>query len=460
MARLVAVKDLGRRWLRLRAIYARVRTSLFFVPAVVVIGFLGVAQLTIVVDRRIGASDLPEFVDTTVASSRAILAALAGGTITAASVVFSLAVVAVQLASSQYSPRTLGSFLGDRFQQMVIGVVLGTFSYCLWVLRVVRGPLEEGGTAFVPRISTALAVLLGVAALVAVIGYISHTAQGLRVENVAARITDATIGVIAARFRADPESLPLQTPADHPADGGIPSDAVIVASPGRGWVQQLSARALVDAVPEGTTIYLEATVGDYLLEQAPIAYLSPPPEDGEGVAARASRAVALGNTRTLQQDVAYGIVQLTDIALRALSPGVNDPQTAKEILARLGAVLVELAVRDLTPDRLERDGRTLIRRRELRHREYFALAFEPIRRAARREPQVLVAVLRTLATVRDEARRRRPDAHVGPTAEHADLLLAELQELATDADRSLVLAAARDTGFRDDDFGPAASPAG
>ncbi|MEZ5225675.1 MAG: DUF2254 family protein [Acidimicrobiales bacterium] len=112
-----------------------------------------------------------------------ILSAIAGGTITAASIVFSLTLVAVQLAASRFSPRVLRDFLGDRFQQLVMGTVIGTFSYSLLVLREVRSAPEGVERAFLPQVSVALAVVLAVVSLVAILGSIDHTAKGLRVGN-------------------------------------------------------------------------------------------------------------------------------------------------------------------------------------------------------------------------------------------------------------------------------------
>ncbi len=439
--------DGGDRFLRLRAVVDRLTHSLFFVPAVFVAGSIGLALVVLAVDRRLRDQELPDFFETSVSSARTMLGVLAGGTITAASIVFSLTLVTVQLASSQYSPRTLHNFLGDRFQQVVIGIVLGTFSFCLVTLRGIDASAE---TPFVPRITVASAWMLGVIALFAVVASINHTARGLRVATIANDITDETIEVIRRRFGEDGERPLLQSPVEatsaEPEPTG-PHDAVLFGAPRRGWIQQFSLRLIVAAVPEGSTVRVVANTGDYVQEGQPVLSVSPVPSEPERVLEQLTKAIVVGPHRTLQQDVAFGIIQLTDIALRALSPGVNDPQTAQEVLPRLTSVLTEILVRDLTPERVETNGCVIIRATDLDHRDFVQLAVEPVRRAARHDPAVLGALIVALAAARDETLRRRPGADVAALAEQVDLLLRELDEATTEHDVRMVRDAARRAGF-------------
>ena len=201
-----------KRWSQLRALWERIGESLFFVPSLFLIGAIILSQSAIAVDRALGSDDLPLLLSTTVDSSRVLLSVIAGGTITAASVVFSLTLVAVQLASTQFSPRILGAFLGDRVQQIIIGLVLGTFLYCLLVLHVVRAPVDGGGDPLIPSLSVALALALGVFALVAVIASINRTAQSLRVETVAAKVTAESIAAIEDQFGSEGPVLSATVP--------------------------------------------------------------------------------------------------------------------------------------------------------------------------------------------------------------------------------------------------------
>ena len=452
--------DFGRRFLGVRALAERVRQSLFYLPFLFLLVSMGLAQGSVWVDQRVAEDLLPDFFASTVDSARALLGAIAGGTITAASLVFSLTLIAVQLASSQYSPRTVGTFLGDRFQQVVIGVVTGTFVYCLLVLRVVRDLTDDGADTepFVPRLSVTLGVVLGVASLIAVIASINRTAQTLRIESVVTRVTEQTIHAIRDRFGDDSVMEPVErsfdpligdTPLRAPDDREVPAGSALFGAPERGWVQQLSAEAIVDAVPEGSHVFVTASVGDYLQVGQPVAYVHPPPDEPEEVLDKLADALAIGQQRTMQQDVGFGIIQLTDIAVRALSPGVNDPNTANEVIVRLGSVLVELAVRDLAPREVLHDGCTLVRTSEPTHADYFELAFEPIHRYAREDPQVLAALVRTLGTIRDQALYRRRSAHVHSCLSRAAAIMNQLDSLPYDEDRRIVRAAAIRASYGD-----------
>lgn len=454
-----ALRDGSGLLVRLRALGERVRQSLFFVPALALILAAGLAQAAVAVDERVDDGDLPELLLTSVDNARAILTAIASGTITAASVLFSLMLVAVQLSASQFSPRTLRRFLGDRGQQVAIGIVLGTFAYSVLVLRVVHSSLDGEGPASVPHVSVSLAVLASLASLLAMMATMDRTARRMRVGSVVADVTAETLCIVRARFPRHGEDgapPPLQDP-DLVPDAGPrepPATALAIEAERSGWVQQLASEALSDVLREElegeATVLVVATAGSFLIEGQPWAWVWPAPardEARERLRRRLARAIAVGETRTMQQDVAYGIVQLVDVALRALSPGVNDPHTAQEVLARLGAVLLELSVSELVPARLERDGVTILRDRELLHADYVDLALEPVRRHGRADPRVLTTLVRTLASVRDEALRRSPRAVVEPLQQQAAAVAAELDALAQPADRERVREALRAAGF-------------
>ena len=447
--------------LRLRRYSDRFRQSLFFLPAIFVLASIILALAMVELDRRLPSGDLPSFLSTTVDNARSILSTVAGGTIGSASVVFSLTLVSVQLASSQFSPRVVRGFLGDRFQQTVMGIVVGTFTYSLVVLRVVQKPLEESNSEpFLPQLSIVVAVLLAVASLLAVLASIDHTAKSLRVGSLLDQVTEETVRVIEARYaHLDDDdgrrSLQLDAPSVVPAaprqrlasESGsqrhdVPSDALVLRANRSGWVTQISVEGILSAVPAGSTVLLESAVGTYLIPGSIVASVWPIAEDAaDDVDARLRDAIEVRTARTLQQDVSFGILQLVDIALRALSPGVNDPNTANEAIVRIGVVLSSLLKRDLEASSLTSDDRTILRSRDLAAGDYVDAAVEPIRRYARTEPVVLQTLIRTLATVRDAA-RSECTAHVDVSSLDVQLeaIAASLDLMDTDEDRRRVQA--------------------
>lgn len=423
------VDDGGWAVLRLRRATERFRQSLFYLPALFVAASIALALTVVRVDRWTSTDDGPSVLSTTVDNARSILSTVAGGTIAAASIVFSITLVAVQLASSQFSPRVVRGFLRDRFQQVVMGVVVGTFSYCLLVLRVVQ---ETGGDSdaepFLPRLSVLGAVVLGIASLLAVLASIDHTAKSLRVGTILDRIASETIAVIEARHEPtgktgdavrpihvdSPDSRPVN-PARRSADvtPGVPTPpetALVVRSRRTGWVAQISTDALLDAAPEGSTLLLHAAAGAYLVPGERIAAVWPAPDDAEArdvIAASVDRALDVSDARTLQQDVAFGLLQLTDIAMRALSPGINDPNTAIEALHRIGRVLTELISAEAHRTQVTHAARTVVRSAAPDDAAYLEAGFGPVRRHGRSQVDVLEAIVRTLVSVRDIVEHRR-----------------------------------------------------
>lgn len=453
----MAPNDGGRLALRLRGMLDRFRSSLFGVPALWIIGAMLLSQVTTEADRRTSSSELPGFLDTTVDSARAILSAIASGTITAASVVFSLTLVAIQLASSVYSSRVLGSFLRDRFQQHMIGIVLGTFFYVLLVLREVRDALTEDGAPYIPRISVFVAVVLALGALLALLASISHTAQNLRVSTVTDRLLDEVLDTIERRHgphqasddatgRAELETqttvITSSSAEAARSDPQVPvGEGAVLTAPEGGWVQQISVDALLDGIDEGSELRLEVGVGEYVFAGSPLltVWPVPPAERIEDQRRLLRGAFGLGAERTTHQDVAFGLMKLEDIALKALSPGVNDPNTAAAVLPLLGEAVLAVFMSKPLPTCVDVNGRRVHRPGEPTAADHLHSAFDQIRRCAADQPAVQLAMVTTLVTLGDESVRRRADVDLRPVCALLDGLRDDLA--AADGGRSATVAA-------------------
>ncbi len=433
----------------LKSVSDRFRSSLFGVPAIWIGGAVVASQAATAIDRRTDRSDLPALFDTTVDSARSILAAISSGTITAASVVFSLTLVSIQMSTSVYSSRVLRSFLRDRFQQHMIGVLMSTFLYSLLVLRTVRGPLEEGGTPYVPRLSVFIAVVLALASVLALLGSISHTAQSLRVSAVTRDLLDEVLGVIEDRFPERHDEQGAVEPDDTPAsiDTQTPgvSPARVVAAPSpppdtpgavltarmSGWLQQISVQAIRDAVPDGTVVRLDVVIGSYVMRGSPLLTTWPAPHGDEVDRLRdeLTGAFGIGTQRTLHQDVAFGLMLLEDVAVKALSPGVNDPNTAKVVIVQSGEAVLSILERRLAPTELRLDRCVVYRLDEPCYRDYVFAAFNQIRHYAVGQPSVQLVLVRTIGTIWSELERRRTS-----TPEARSALAAFLQVIRADID--------------------------
>lgn len=421
--------------LRVSALRERLRSSLWLWPALAV----GAAIVAGVLlprlegtgrDGVLGFAGSPE-------GARAILATVAGSLITVTSLTFSLTVVALQMASSQFTPRLMGTFLSDRGNQAVLSVFLGTFAYTLAVLRSVRSATEGAGP-FVPDVAVAVGLVLTVVSVAMLVYFFDHLSQQLRVESVLAEVQRDTLALARnhlSRRGTDP------TPPTMP---DMPSDAVTVRALRSGYLQAVDIDRLVRVASEaGAILRLRPSVGSHVTEGTTLAWAMPQPGGGpldeEQLTRPVHGGVHLGRERTLQQDVAFGVRQLVDIAARALSPGVNDPATAVATIAALAPVMGELAGRDLAPlIGVDHDGLVRAIAPRPSFGEILALACDQPRRYGRTEPAVLTELLRLLTDLAEldldedaaKAVRAQVDATLG-AAEATDLNEAEKERVRT-----------------------------
>ncbi len=385
--------------LRLSSIVERFRASLFLVPMISVFIAIAVAAVGLVIDRHIdrGSARLPLELTSTVESARALLSLVAGATITFAAIAFSVSLLLIQQASSQYSPRVVHTFFRDRFTKRVMGLVVGTFTYCLIVLRSVRTALEKSGAPIIPNLSVAIAVLLGIATILAIVAFIDHSAHAMDVSQILENIQREATTQIQHEW-------PLTQAHDRTREQVPTRDdpPCTVRFNRTGWVQEIDPDALLRCVGAGTIMWLDAYPGRYAIEGTPLCALSVEPGDLDDTTRAIRAAVSIGRTRTMQQDVSFGLRQLADVALRALSPGINDPTTAQDSVFHIAAVLAELLRRDRPPhERTDNEGRRLVLVQQLTHDDLVHLAFDEIRRAAAAQPTVCIYLLEALKLLKE-----------------------------------------------------------
>ena len=325
---------------KFRSWWFRFRNSLWFVPALLTMGAVLLALVTLSIDQTTRFDD--GFAASWVFSggaegARGVLAAIAGTMMTVTALVFSITVVALQVAASQLTPRVLRSVMADRGNQFAIGVFIATFTYALVVLRAVHSPTadQEG---FVPSLSVTVAIALALASVMLLIYFMHHSANSLRSSVVIARIARGTRGLIERLY---PEEI--GHPAPPPPTPGTPS---LVCADRYGYLQSIHAGELFAlADRRHLTIRIAPLIGAFVLPGETIAAIWAEAEIDEEIVHVVRAALVLGTERTMQSDVAFGLQQLADIALRALSPGVNDPTTAVIVTDHLTALLVLLANR-------------------------------------------------------------------------------------------------------------------
>ncbi len=354
---------------KLTALWNGVRDSLWFVPGLMTFGSIVLAVITIQLDVADILPTAPVGVwlfSGTASGVRGVLSAIAAGFITVTGVVFSITIVALQLASTQFTPRILRNFTADRGNQVVMGMFIATFTYALLVLRVVQGEQDgrtpadldaesaasaegaikasESVDAFVPYLSVTVAVILAVVSIGFLIYFIDHAARSVQASVIIDRVTSDALQTLDRRL---PERVGLAV--EESVESVTPrAQGSVITSHRSGYIQGVNQEALMKLLhAESLTIRLEPHVGDYVLPGGTLATVWPAGSatlaDIEGAI---RSAFVLGHERTNHLDVELGVIELTDMAVKALSPGVNDPTTAVLCLDRLAEVLLAAGRRE------------------------------------------------------------------------------------------------------------------
>lgn len=335
----------------------QVRDSLLLVPMLMLVAGITLAVMLLEVDERWRPGrELPFVFGGGVEAARPLLSTIATATLTAATLVFSITMLVLQLASGQFSPRLLGSFLRDRYATYSMGLFAATFAFALVVLANTDSPQDDDTRRSFATSATAafVLVLLSVGGLVA---YVNHTAQSIRVSSIlgtAALDTARAIDTLYPEGIGDAPGQPIPWEPTGAARG--------VLSRVSGVITAVDENALFDFTGEkAVAIALKRHVGEFVAEGTVLMLVYGGPEgDAQADAGddeRLCSAVLFNQERTIDQDAAFGFRQMVDIASRALSPGVNDPTTAVQALDQVYAALLKLGRRTFPSEvRLDDDG--------------------------------------------------------------------------------------------------------
>jgi uncharacterized membrane protein len=336
-------------------------------------------------------------------SAQVVLATMAGSMITVVSVVYTILVVALTLASIQFSPRILSSFLRHTSTQWTLqfsprilssflrhtstqwtlGLVVGTFAYCVLLLRSLR--LDP---PFVPMASLTLAVALVLASLSALVWFIHHIANGIQANHLVDRLAAETEPVVDEVWTTMP-----QPEAPSPTVAGTP-----IQSNSSGYVQLIDTNGLRRLASRGLVVIVERGMGRFVRAGAILARIDPPAAATPDVAATVRAAFDLGPVRTFQEDIEWGFRQIVDIALKAISPAINDPSTAATCIDHLTRLLTR-ALGRFPPPRVEQHGRGVLVLPHTTAVDLVDLAFEQLRQYSRNDMAVSLRLLRAFAEV-------------------------------------------------------------
>ncbi len=329
----------------LRNFFTQLTDTLWFIPGLIAVFMSALAVVMVEVSSMVDAEALarfPRIFGASADSSRSLLSAIAGAMITVAGLTFSLTMVAVTQASSQYTSRILRNFMRDRGNQIVLGIYVGMFAYCILVVRTIRTG-DEG--RFLPSLAVVLGIVLAIGSVGMLLFFVHHIANALQASTIIHRITAETLVAVERAFPARLDE-PVNKGASALAssgDGVADRDWRPVGARATGYVQSVDHDGLLTLAESlDVVVRLVPAVGDFVIDGHPVAWVAPSRVAGHDapLSQSAVRDVAgtltISSYRTVDQDAAFGIRQLVDIALKALSPGINDTTTAITCIDHLG----------------------------------------------------------------------------------------------------------------------------
>ncbi len=373
-------------------------------------------------------------------SASTLVQLVAASAITVTTLTFSLTVLSLQLASQQFSPRLLRQFTRDPVTRIVLSVLVATFALAVSVLR------HLSADAPVPHLAVLAVTIGGLASLAALLGFITHIVRVLRVDTMMASVHSEARAAIAAFYPPYGDDGPRS-----PSETSLTGPRHVLTASRSGFVRRIDVDALVTGAKEqDVLVQLLTRPGDHVVAGTPLGVAwnrgSGSPRDLDPVEAVVRDAVDLGYERTVEQDSAFGFRQLQDIAVKALSPGINDPVTAAHAIGYMADLLVRVLGCRLGATAHEDNAghpRAIVPDRDVTY--YLDLSCGQVRRYASSEPTVLNALLRML---RDAAVACRDDHQRGAIAAEverivdscAETLLAEERESVTDLARRVHLA--------------------
>jgi uncharacterized membrane protein len=385
---------------KLKRFWSNLRASFWFVPSLIVAVSIALAVALIEADftgSEQWQARWPRLFGAGAAGARGMLSTIAGSMMTVVGVTFSMTLVTLALASSQYTSRILRNFMRDRVTQVVLGIFTGIFTYCLIVLRTIRGGDESG---FIPSLAVSLGVVLAIGGISVLIFFIHHIASLIQASNIIASVAAETMVAVDRLF---PEKL-----GHGPVDGDEDQSPLplperswqAVSTRGNGYIQSVDNAALLRLARRHQTIVrMERGIGAFVVHDTTLASLAleNPPE--KEIIADLQAAYSINRYRTVEHDSAFGIRQIVDIALRALSPSINDTTTAVMCVDYLTAILARLAFRNIPSSRCYEEGELRVISIGPTFEGLLGESFDQIRESAQGNIAIMLRMLGALQTI-------------------------------------------------------------
>jgi uncharacterized membrane protein len=386
---------------KLSKLWDSLRSSYWFVPTVMAIATIALASITLALDRtsRVEVGNLTWIYTGGPDGARALLSAVAGSMVSVAATAFSITIVALQLASSNFGPRLLRNFMQDTGNQFVLGTFISTFIYSLLILRTIRG---ENYNFFVPELSITIGIILAIFSIGVLIYFIHHASTIIQVSHV---IESVSTDLDHAINRLFPEKLGQGKPELTTQAGDVPDsfdlEACPVSATDEGYLQAIdNGKVMGIAQRHDLLLRIKSRPGKFVVKDSDLVLVSPKERIDPKLADEIVNTFVLGRERTEQQDIEFPINQLVEIALRALSPSMNDPFTAIRCIDRLSAALSRLAQRQFpSPYRYDDEQKLRVIVDPVTFEMLIDDAFNQIRQSSKTDVAVTIRLLEALALI-------------------------------------------------------------
>jgi uncharacterized membrane protein len=359
--------------------------------------------------------------------ARSVLSSVASSMVSVVATAFSITIVALQLASSNFGPRLLRNFMQDTGNQIVLGTFIATFIYCLLVLRTIHGE-GEGHSLFVPQLSVTVGTGLAIASIGVLIYFIHHASTIIQASHV---ITQVSGDLDKALERLFPEKIGEGKANNSRQVGEIPANFDSEASPikatGEGYLQAIDDDELMKTARQyNLLVRLTTRPGKFIVKGSDLAMVFPQKQVNKSLNKQINDAFILGKERTEYQDVKFPIDQLVEIALRAISPGINDPFTAIRCIDRLSAGLSRLAERDFpSPYRYDDEQNLRVIVEGVTFEGLVDAAFNQIRQYSKSDVAVTIRLLEAIACIATYTRNSKQREAL---RRHAEMILNNSRE--------------------------------
>lgn len=420
---------------RLKQFWNGLRASLWLIPGAMIAASVALALVLIEVDSRLTPEwlvDYPRLFGMGADGSRGMLTAIAGSMLTVATLAFSLTLTAVTQASGQYTPRIFRNFMRDRANQFVLGYFVSVFAFCLLVLRTIRGADE---TKFVPSLAVIAGLALALGGIVALVFFFHHIADSLQITTIIDNIANETKKSIERLF---PENLGEAATTEEKIETVRAADAKVwrkIPALRAGYIQNADAEGLLEfAAANKILLRMRLGAGQFAGRGATLAEIAPDADAaiehapvGDEEIKRINDLFTLDRYRTVEQDAEFGIRQIVDIALKALSPGVNDTTTAVACIDYLGEILGEIARRRIPAPIRSKSGEPRVIAVAPDFASYVETAFDQIRISGKANQAIFERLISTIKFVaectNDENRRAALRRQIELTDEFAEKTL-------------------------------------